>query len=70
MIEDRIDILAEIMRFATYKNLSLVARKKSDSDTEENDQQENVTEESDKELDDMDIEFIGKRAYNKDKVTF
>ena len=70
VIEDRIDILAEIMRFATYKNLSLVARKKSDSDTEENDQQENVTEESDKELDDMDIEFIGKRAYNKDKVTF
>lgn len=68
VIEDRIDILAEIIRFATYKNLSLVARKESESETEEDNHEAMATEDSDKDHDDMEIEFIGKRAYTKDKV--
>ena len=32
-VDDRIDILAEILRFATYKNLSLAIRKHSESES-------------------------------------
>lgn len=70
VVEDRIEILTEIMRFATYKNLSLVARKDSASDPEDSDNQANVKEDSESDNDDMEIEFIGKRAYNKDKSPF
>ena len=69
-VEDRIQILAEMMRFATYKNLSIVAREDSESDPEDQENQDTASEKSDNEHGDMEIEFIGKRAYKKDKVSF
>lgn len=64
-VEDRIDLLAEITRFSTYKNLSLVVRKESESESID---QNSAVHDSDKDFDDMDIEFIGKRAYTKEQI--
>ena len=57
------EILAELLRFATYKNLSFVQRQDSDSETSEDDKDDNEGQDNG-----VEIEFIGKRAYNKDKT--
>jgi hypothetical protein len=64
--DDKIDILSQLIRFATFKNLSFVQRKDSTSESENELEEPEQDRNDGKKMDD--IEFIGKRAYNKDKT--
>lgn len=59
-IQDKIDILSELMRFSTYKNLSFIQRHDSDTESETEDETEDNGPDNG-----IEIEFIGKRRYNK-----
>lgn len=56
-IEDKISIISELLRFATYKNLSFIERADTHSESDTEDETEDKCGDET-----LEIEFIGKRA--------